>query len=73
MPEKDVADGESFIDDDYRRIDMCLYRERQPYEHPARVGLNRLIDEVADIGKRFDLFVSVLDLLAVEAKDAPVQ
>ncbi len=40
--------------------------EAEPDEHPARVGLDRRLDEVAELGERDDVRGHRLDLRAVE-------
>ena len=46
---------EGFVDDEDVGIDVGDDRERESDYHPARIGLDRLIDEVADIGEGGDV------------------
>ena len=55
LAEIDVADGQRFVHQQDFRIDVDGHGERQAHHHAARVGLHRLIDEVADLGEVFDL------------------
>ena len=47
---------------------LVVDRERQAHEHAARVGLDRLVDELADVGEGGDLVEALLDLLRATAR-----
>ena len=49
--EKDIPDRERLINDQDLRLDVDRKRKCQTHEHTARVRLDRLIDEVANLGK----------------------
>ena len=70
--EEHVADTESLIDDQNLRVDVDGHRERESYEHSARVGLDRLVDKVADVSEGNDFLQPGIDLLAGEAHDRTV-
>ena len=52
--EHGIADGERLVDDQHIRIHMGDYREGQPHGHTRAVGLDRLINELTDIGEGQD-------------------
>ena len=54
LAEVDVADRESFIDQENFRIQMDGDGESEANDHAARIGLDRLVDEIADLGEGFD-------------------
>ena len=54
VAEVDIADRESFIDQKNFRIEMDGDGEREAHDHAARIGLDRLVDEIADFGEVFD-------------------
>ncbi len=49
--EKDIPDRERLINDQDLRLDVDRKRKCQTHEHTARVRLDRLIDEIANLGK----------------------
>ena len=67
-----VPDGERFVHEEHVGIDVDGGREGQPHEHPARVGLHRLIDEVPDLREGLDRREPLEHLLAPEAHDRAV-
>ena len=46
------------------RVDAGGHRESQAYVHAAGIGLDRLVDEIADAGKLDNLLEPRLDLLS---------
>ena len=50
-----VPDSQRLVDQQHLRFDMDRHRKREPNQHSAGVGLDRLVDEVADLGKLLDL------------------
>ncbi len=48
-------------------------RKGQAHRHAAGVGLYRLINEVADFGKRGDVGIAALDLFPAEPENGRVQ
>ncbi len=60
--ERLVADGECFVDHQDVRIDMDRHGEREPDVHAARIDLDRLVDEVADVGECRDRIEARFDL-----------
>ena len=73
LAEVDVADGEGFIHQQDFGIDVDGDGEGQAHHHAAGVGLDRLIDEVADLGEGGDVFVALVDLARGEAQDRAVE
>ena len=59
LPEIDVADGQGFIHQQDLRVHVDRHGECQADHHAARIGLDRLIDEVADLGEILDVFVAL--------------
>src|SRR5947209_15844804 len=55
LTEVDVPDCQSFIHDQDLRLYMDRDRECQSDGHAARVGLDGLINEIADLGELLDL------------------
>ena len=49
-----ITHGQGFIHDEQIRLNMGLNRKSQANGHAARIGLHRLINEVADVGKAED-------------------
>ena len=47
--------------------------EREPHVHPARVALDRGVDELLDAGELDDVVEALLDLLALHAEDRAVE
>ena len=62
--EEDVPDGKRLVHDQDLRLHRRLHGEGQPHHHAAGVGLHRLLDEVADVGKRRDLVEPLVHLAA---------
>ncbi len=51
LDEEGVSDRQGLVDDEDVGIDMRDHRECEPDRHAARIGLDRLIDEVAEPGE----------------------
>ena len=68
-----VADGQRFIHQQDFRIDIDRDGEGQAHHHAAGVGLDRLVDEVADFGEGGDVFVPLVDLARGESQDRAVE
>ncbi len=71
--ESRVANRERFIDDENLGVDVDRNRERQPYEHAARVGLDRQIDELPDFRKGQDAIVSRINLGGAQPQQGSVE
>ena len=69
----DVADRQHFVDDQNLGFKVRRDGERQPHVHPARVVLDRRVDETLDFGERDDLVELPVDLGLVHAEDRAVQ
>ena len=73
LHEARVADGERLVDHEDFRVDVRHDGEREPHDHAGRVGLDRLLDEVADVGERADGVEPRFDLLLRQADDVAVE
>src|ERR1035437_6931669 len=73
LAEVNVADGEGFIDEEDFGIDIDGDGEGQAHHHAAGVGLDGLIDEVADFGESGDVLVALVDLAGGESEDGAVE
>ena len=73
LAEVDVADRQGFVHDQDFGIDMDGDREGQADRHAARVRFHGLVDEVADLGKLFNLLEFPVHVAAREAQDGGVQ
>src|ERR1017187_1230221 len=73
LAEIDVADGEGFVDQQDFGIDADGYGEGQAHHHAAGIGLDGLVDEVADFGEVFDVLVALVDLAGGETEDGTVE
>jgi hypothetical protein len=65
LAEVDVADGERFVNEQDFGVYVDGNGEGQAHDHAARVRLDGLVDEVADLGEVLDLLVAAVDLLRV--------
>ncbi len=54
LAEIDVAHGQGFIHQQDFGIHVDGHGERQPHHHAAGIGLDRLVDEFADLGEGLD-------------------
>ena len=73
LREIDVADRQRFVDDQDLGVELHGDGERQPNDHAARIGFERLVDELADLGERQDVVEFRFDLLGREAQERPVE
>lgn len=69
---KVLSDRKRFINQKNIRIHMRDYREGQPHIHAARVGLDGLINAMANIGKRQDVVQAGGDFLLGESEQGRV-
>jgi hypothetical protein len=65
----DISDGERFVDQEDLGVDVDGDGEGEAYGHAARVGFDGLIDEVAYLGKLFNVMVACVNVARREAKD----
>ena len=72
MLEDHVPDRQRFVHQQDVGVGMNGHGERQAHEHPARVSLDRLINEVADLGEVKDFIQPGLHLRTREAHDGAV-
>ena len=73
LPEVNVAYRESFIYQEDFGIHVDRHRKGQAHHHAARVGLDGLIDEVADFGEGRNILVALVDLARREPQNRAVQ
>ena len=73
LAEIDVAHSQGFVHQQNFRIHVDRDRERQAHHHAAGVGLDGLIDEVADLGKGGDILVALVDLARRQPQDRTVE
>src|ERR1017187_7690779 len=73
LPEVDVAHRQGFVHQQDLRVHVDGYSKREPDDHTARIGLHRLVDELADFGKVLDILVALVDLPGAQAQDGSVQ
>ncbi len=62
--ERFVADAEYFVDQQNIGVDADGHRKSQAQTHPARIGSQRLVDELADARKLDDLLEALVHLAA---------
>ena len=63
-----VADREHLVDEQHVGIDVDRHGEPQPHVHAGRVGLDRRVDELAQLGELDDLVEALLDLALGQAE-----
>ena len=68
-----VADGEDLVEEKDVGLEERGDREPEPHRHPARVGTDRPVDRVLDLGERDDLVEALANLGAPQALDRAVQ
>ena len=68
-----VADREHFVDEQNFRLQVRCNGECEPDGHPARVALDRRIDELLDTSELDDLAKLALDLTALHSEDHAVE
>ena len=69
----DVADGQGLVHQQNFRVHIDSHSEGQPHHHAARISLDRLVDEVANLGEGFDVLVALVDLPGGQAKNGAVE
>ena len=73
LPEVDVADRQSFIDQENLRINVDGDREGEANHHAARICFDRLINELADFGKLGDVREPAVYLFGGESEDRRIE
>ena len=73
LGEERVAHRQRLVDDQDVGVDVGHHSECQADHHPARIGLDRLVDELADVGELDDAVVARVDLRRRQAQDRAVQ
>ena len=70
--ERGIADRQCLVDDQDVGVDVHLHRERQAQCHAGAVGLDRLVDVVADVGEGDDVIEQGVDARRGQAQDRAV-
>lgn len=70
--ERRIADGKGLVHDQDVRIGMHLHREGQAQGHAGTVGLDRLVDELADVGELDDAAHAFAHLRRAQAQDGGI-
>ena len=70
--ERGVADRQRLVDDQDVGVDVHLHREREAQGHARAVGLDRLVDVVADVGERDDVAEQGIDARGRQAQDGAI-
>ena len=73
LPEEDVAHRERLVDQQHVGVEARRDGEGQADEHPARVRLDGLVDELPDVREGDDLVEAALDLAARHPQDGAVE
>ena len=68
-----VPDREHLVDEHDLRLEVRGDGEREPHVHPARVALDRRVDEPLDTGELDDRVEALVDLAALHPEDRAVQ
>ena len=71
--ERLVADGKDLVEEEDVGVEEGSDREAEPHGHPGRVGANRPVDRVLELGEGDDLVEALADVLPPQALDRPVQ
>ncbi|MNV54495.1 hypothetical protein D3C71_1466910 [compost metagenome] len=71
--EADVSHRQRFINDQHVRLGMDGHGECQAHVHAAGIGLDRPIEEIADVGEGDDRLQLVVHFLAAQAKQGSTQ
>ncbi len=71
--EADVTHRQCFVDDQHIRFGVDGHRERQAHVHAAGIGLDRPVEEIADIGEVDDRLQLVVHFLAAQAQQRGAQ
>jgi hypothetical protein len=70
--ERGIADRQRLVHDQDIGVGMHLHREREAHRHAGAVGLDGLVDEVADVGEGDDRVHPFAHLLRRQAQDGRV-
>ncbi len=73
LPEVDVADRQSFVNEKNLGVHVDGDGESQPDDHAARVCLDRLVDEIANLGEVRDVGEFPVHRFRGKAQDGCVQ
>jgi hypothetical protein len=68
-----VTHGKGFVDDQDRGVDVNGHGKREPHIHAARIGFDRLIDEIADFRELLDAGEFSFDLVRRHSQHGGVQ
>src|SRR5215218_8688246 len=64
-----VAGGEGLVQDQYVGLDVDGHREAEPRAHPARVGLDRLVHKLPELGEFLNGVETFQHLVVLYAED----
>ena len=67
-----IAHRQRLVHDQDIGLHMYLHRKCQPHRHARAVGLDRLIDVIADVGKRDDVGQQGVDARAAQAQNRTI-
>ena len=67
-----VADRQHFVDEQHVGIDVDRDGEAEPHVHARRIGLDRRVDELPQLGELDDLVEALLDLALVRPSMMPL-
>ena len=73
LAEINIADGQSFVHQQYFRINVDRDRECQPHHHAAGIRFDRLVDEIADLGELRDVGELAIHLFRGKSKNRRVE
>lgn len=71
--ERHIADGQYFVDQENRRIEMHRDRKSKTHEHPARIVFHRHVNFIAKLGKIDDRTVRAFGDFFTESEDRRIQ
>src|SRR5216683_1583584 len=69
----DIPHRQHFVHQQYLRLQVRRHRERQPDVHPARIMLDRRLDEFFDLREGHDLVEFPVDLPLAHPQNRPAQ
>ena len=67
-----VADRQSFVDDENVRFHQNLHGKSQTHHHAAGIGFDRLVDEVADVGKIHNFLIFRRGFACAQSQDSRI-
>ncbi len=73
LREENVPHAQGLVDDQDVGLDADRHGEGEPHHHARGVGLDRLLDEVADVRERRDLLEAARHLAVAQAEDRAVE